>query len=118
MAAVSAAAGSVALQLYAGRRSPEHLVVICIAAWVLAPFVALVRLNSLSKQWHAFPRRALHGVMLLVSVASLAVYGTAVVRPLASKPPAFVFVAVPPVSLIFAAVALATSWLIGRKRPE
>jgi len=113
--ALSAAAGSVALQLYAGRRSPQHLVLLLIATWVLSPFVALVLLNSLSKHWQAFPRRAHHCVMLLVSVVSLAIYGTAVVRPLASKPPAFVFVAVPPGSLILAAVTLATSWLIARK---
>jgi Na+-translocating ferredoxin:NAD+ oxidoreductase RnfE subunit len=53
--------------------------------------------------------------MVLVSVVSLAIYAIAVVRPLASKPPAFVFVAVPPGSFILVAIILATAWLIARK---
>ena len=113
---VAAAVASVALQLYVGRRSPQHLVLLLIAGWILSPFVALVLLNLLAKRWPTFPQRALQCVMLLVSLASFAIYSIAVVRPLASKPPAFLFVAVPPGSLLVAAITLATAWLISRRR--
>jgi hypothetical protein len=56
--------------------------------------------------------------MLLVGVASLAIYSLAVLRPLVSKPPAFVFVAVPPVSLLVSAIILGTAWLRSRRPPH
>ena len=112
VASVVAAAGSVALLLYAGRRSPQHFVVFLMAAWVLSPFVALALLSLVVKRWPAFPQRVLHGVMLLVSVASLTAYDVAVLRPLTSKPPAFVFVLWPPVSMALAVIILSTArWL-------
>jgi len=98
-----------------GRRSPQRLVLLLIAGWVLSPFAVLVFLNLLAKRWSALTQKALHCVMLFVSVASLANYSIAVVRPLASKPPAFLFVAVPPVSLLLAAITLATAWLMSRR---
>jgi hypothetical protein len=109
------AVGSVAVQLYAGRRSPQHLVLLLIAGWVLSPFAILVFLHFLSKRWPALTQRALHCVMLFVSVASLGIYSIAIVRPLASKPPAFLFVAVPPCSLLLAAITLAIASLISRR---
>jgi len=110
-----AALGSVGSVLYAGRNSPQHVVLFLMAAWVISPYVALVALNLVSKRWAAFPQRALHGAMLLISVASLIAYGLALVRPLASKPPAFVFVIVPPASLVLAAIILAIAWWLSRQ---
>jgi ACR3 family arsenite efflux pump ArsB len=114
VATVVAAAGSVGLLLHAGRRSPQHFVVFLMAAWVLSPFVALALLSLVIKRWPAFGQRAIHGVMLLVSVASLTAYSVAVLRPLTSKPPAFVFVLVPPVSLVLAVAILSTAWWLSR----
>src|SRR5262245_24208254 len=111
---VVAAVGSVAFQLYAGRHSPQHLVPFLIAGWVLSPFVALALLSLLGKRWAAVPQGALHATMLLVSVGSLGIYSMAVLRPLVSKPPAFVFVAVPPASLVLAAIVLIAAWLVSR----
>lgn len=113
---MAAAVGSVALQLYAGRHSPERLVLLLIAGWVLAPFLVLLFMNLLAKRSTPVTRKALHYVMLVVSAASLTVYAIAVVRPLASKPPAFLFVAVPPASLGLAAITWATTWLAFRQR--
>jgi hypothetical protein len=85
------------------------------AAWVLLPFVAFAHLNRVSKRWPATRRSALHGAMLLVSMASLTAYSVAVLRPLTSKPPAFLFVLVPPVSLALAAIILAIARLLSRQ---
>ena len=114
---VLSAVGSVALQLYAGRRSPHHLVIALIAGWVSAPFVAFLLLNRLAGRWPRFPRRALHSAMLVLSPASLVIYILAVVRPPASRP-AFPFVAVPPASLLLTAIILALAWLSSRKRSD
>src|SRR5262245_9454306 len=103
--------GSVFLQLYAGRHSPQHLVLFLIAGWILCPFVALALLSLLTKRWASFPQKTVQTVMLLVNIGSLAIYSVAVVQPLASKPPAFVFVTVPPASLVLAAIILITAWL-------
>ena len=116
-AAVAGAVGSVALQLYAGRHSPQHLVLLLIAGWILSPFVALAVLHLVSKRWPVTIQRVLHFVMLFVSAISLAIYSLAIARPIASKPAAFVFVAVPPASLLLAAITLATALLISR-RPQ
>jgi hypothetical protein len=111
-----AALGSVALQLYAGRPSPQILVLILIAGWVLSPFAVLGFLHLRANRWPTVPRTTLYCVMLLVAFSSLAVYGLAVVRPLVAKPPAFLFVALPPVSLLLVAVGLAAAWIAGRSR--
>jgi hypothetical protein len=110
-----AALGSVALQLYAGRHSPQHLVLVLIAGWVLSPFVILALLHRQARRWPAATRTTLFCLMLAVSLGSLAIYGAAVARPLASRPPAFLFVAVPPASLLLAVAMLAAVWLIERK---
>src|SRR5262245_11576901 len=112
----AAAVGSVGALLYAGRRSPQHVVLFLMAAWVVSPYVALAFLSLASKRWPAFRRTTLHSVMLLVSVASLTIYCVALVRPFASKPPAFVFVLVPPTSLVLAAIVLATVWSLSRRQ--
>lgn len=120
LAAVAAAAAgalaSIALQLYAGRRSPEPIVVLLIAGWVLSPFVVLLILNALARRWSRFPHSTLHWLMLLLSAASVAVYATAVVRPLTSKPPAFLFVVVPPVALLLATTGVAIAWLLAPRQ--
>lgn len=110
-----AALGSVALQLYAGRHSPQHLVLVLIAGWVLSPFVILAFLYLQARRWPTATRTTLFCLMLAVSLGSLAIYGVAVARPLASRPPAFLFVAVPPASLLLALAVLAAVWLIERK---
>jgi len=110
------AAAAVALQLYAGRHSPQHLLLFLIAAWVLSPYGVFIVLDRLARRWPTFPRTALYGLMLFVSAASLAVYVHAAVRPPAVKPAA-PFVAVPPAAWLLTAVTLLVAWLISR-RPE
>ena len=117
---VIAGAASVALQLYAGRQSPQRLVVLLIAAWVLSPFVLLLLLNLRAGRWPAGPQRALRYISLFVSATSLLLYAVGTTRPLVSRPAAFLFVAVPPASLLAAAVVLGTTLLVSRRvgRPD
>jgi hypothetical protein len=51
---------------------------------------------------------------LLLAVASLVVYGAELLRP--HTPPAFMFVIVPPVSLILMAVAFAAGGVVAHRR--
>ena len=111
-----AATVSLGLQLYAGRNSPQHVVVLLVAAWVLSPFVVLASLTYLGRTWATSVQSALAYSILVTCIASVAAYAIAVLRPLASKPPAFLFVAVPPASLLLVTVALLVVRLL-RRRP-
>jgi hypothetical protein len=100
IAVVAGAGGSLVFMLRAGQRTPRLLLVLFIF-WVLSPFVALVWGNIVSKRWSVLTRVTLYCVTLIVSLGSLAIYGEWInVRP-AGSANAFLFVAVPPVSLVF-----------------
>ena len=99
------AAGSVGLTLRASERAPRFLLVLFII-WVLSPFAALAWANLVSRRWLAHTRVALYGVTLVIVLRSLAIYG-GVVSPPAGSPHAFIFVAVPPVSLLLMALLMA-----------
>jgi hypothetical protein len=108
------AAGSVGLVLHACQRidSPRLLMGL-FAIWVLSPFVILVVGYVLSKRWSVFTRATLYGVMLVVTVASLAIYGVVALGP--SRPKAAAFVLVPPVSWLLMAIAVPTAAFISRR---
>jgi predicted dienelactone hydrolase len=72
------AIGSVGLTLRAGHGSDSRIKRSLFAIWVLSPFVALVLANMISKRWSVPARATLHFVTLLVTVGSLAIYGTGV----------------------------------------
>ena len=111
--------GSLVFMFRAGQHTPR-LLLILFTIWVLAPFVALFWANTVSKRWSAVTRATLHCVMLIVSLGSLAIYGEWIdVRP-AGSANAFLFVIVPPVSLIFIAIVVPiTAFISGRlSRPD
>ena len=91
IAVVAGAGGSVALTLYAGRQNDSGILMALFAIWVLSPFAALALANVVSKRWSVLTRAALYGVMLVLTVGSLAIYGAHALRP----SDAFVFVVVP-----------------------
>jgi hypothetical protein len=100
--------------LYSGRHAPLLLIVL-FTIWVLSPFAALVLADAVSKRWSAVTRQALYGAMLLVAVASVIVYGADAMRP--PRPQAaFVYVIVPPVSWLLAAVIVASGAAVSRGR--
>lgn len=112
IAVVAGAAGSISLMLRAGH--PPLFLRVLFAIWVLSPFVLLVWAAMVSKRWTALTQTALYGVMLVVALGSVAVYGADALWPRKSQP-AFFYVLVPPVSwLIFGVVPIAA--LISRRR--
>lgn len=108
IAALAGAVGSIALTLYAGRHNSSHLLAWLFTLWVLSPFVLLLGANLISQRWRASTRVTLYTAMLVVAVGSLAVYGEAALRPPRAQA-AFVFVIVPPASLLFSAIIVAIS---------
>ena len=99
------ATGSIGFMLRAGHRSPSRVLLILFAIWVLSPFVALVFATIVSKDWSVLTRTTLHGVMLILTVSSLAIYGDVALGPPRAKT-AFAFVVVPPVSWLLIAITI------------
>lgn len=114
IAVVAGALGSLGFLIRAGLRTPPFLLVIMLV-WVLSPFVVLGLADLKAKRWLASTRSALHVVMLLVTVGSLAVYWRDVVRPRKSQP-AFVYVAVPPAAWLLIAIVVPAAALNARRR--
>jgi hypothetical protein len=98
---------------FAGRASPQTLIIFLISLWVLAPFVILGVALLRSSRWSVGTRRALHAVTWLVVIASLAVYALDL-RPSAT-PPGFLFVAVPPATTLLAIVVVAMAAFFARR---
>lgn len=113
-AVVVGALGSVTLLLYAGRSNRHYLVTVLFIIWVLAPFVALALARRMSEAWSSATRTTLHAVTLIVTVASLAIYGYRAMFPPRSTG-AFVFVIVPPLSVLLVLLVLAIAALLSRR---
>ena len=114
IAVLAGAVGSVGLMLRAGQRSPLVLLVI-FTFWVLSPFVTLVWAHLVSKRWSVLTRATLYGVMLVVTLGSLAIYGDDALRPRKAQA-AFWYVLVPPASWLLTAIAVAIAALISGRR--
>lgn len=106
--------GSLAFMFREGQQTPRFLLVL-FTIWVLAPFVALLWANKVSKHWSVLTRGTLYCVTLIVALGSLAMYGEWInVKPPRSAN-AFLFVVVPPVSLLFIMISVAiASFISGR----
>ncbi len=113
IAVVVGALGSVTLMLYAGRSNRHSLVTVLFIIWVLAPFVALALARRMSEAWSSATRTTLQVVTLIVTVASLAIYSHRAMVPPRSTG-AFVFVVVPPLSVLLVLLALAIAALLSR----
>ncbi|HEY8835697.1 MAG TPA: hypothetical protein VIM09_08940 [Chthoniobacterales bacterium] len=113
VALVAGAAGSVSLLLHAKQHPPPFLVVLFII-WVLFPFAALGIAHRVSKRWAPGTQITLHIVTLLVALASLLIYGDDALNHRTAHP-AFVYVAVPPASVLVGAIAVGIVALTARK---
>src|SRR6266567_1910293 len=114
IAVLAGAVGSLAFLLQAGRRTPRFLLILFVL-WVLSPFVALVWANLVSKRWLVLTRATLYSVMLVVTLASLAIYG-AVALGLSKARPAPVFLLVPLASWLLTAIVVPIAALISRRQ--
>jgi hypothetical protein len=110
--------GSVGLMLRAGQRTPRFLLVIMVL-WVLAPFVALVLADLLSKHWTILAQAptpaTLYSLMLLITLGSLAVYVDDALRPRKAQA-AFVIVVVPIASWLLMSIAIPIAALRSRSQ--
>ncbi len=114
IAVLAGAVGSAGLLLRAGQRTSRLLLVIMVL-WVLAPFMALVLAEVISKRWAVVVRKTLYGVMLVLTLGSLVVYVDDALRPRKAQA-AFVFVVVPLVSWIVMAIAVPLAAILSRRR--
>ena len=103
IALVVGATGSLGFMFRAGQNTP-YLLLILFTIWVLSPFAALLWANMVSNRWSVLTRGMLYCVTLIVTLGSLAMYGEWVdVKPVGSAN-AFLFVIVPPASVLFMAI--------------
>jgi hypothetical protein len=108
------AVGSVGLMLQAGHRNPSRLLIALFTFWVLAPFVALVWANVVSKRWSLLTRATLYVAMLVISFGSLAIYCALAFGSLRAKT-GFVFLVVPTASWLLMAIVVAIDAVISAR---
>ena len=114
IAVLAGAVGSVGLMLHAGRRNPSRLLLVLFALWVLSPFLALLLASVVSKRWSVLTRTTLYGVMLVLTLGTLAIYGYVALGPPRAQT-AFVFVVVPPASWLLIAIVVPIAAQISRR---
>jgi hypothetical protein len=114
IAVLVGAVGSIGLLLRASQRTPPFLLFLFVL-WMLSPFVAVVCADMVSKNWAALTRSTLYGVMLVLTLGSLAVYGNDALNPRKAQA-AFVFVAVPLASWLLIAIVVPVAVLLSRRR--
>jgi hypothetical protein len=104
-AAIIGAVGAVGLMLSVGKRNASIAFLIAMfVVWDASPFGGLAIAIWKSARWPANIRAALYLITLIVTVASLAIYAAAVLRP-ARPTPVFLFLMVPLVSWVFLGAA-------------
>ncbi len=111
IAALAGGVGSIALVLWAGRRNDSRMLLVLFAMWVLTPFMVLLLASLVSKRWSVVGRAALHGVILVYALATLAIYGVFVLGPSSAKS-VFAFIVVPPASWLLIAIVVPLAALI------
>lgn len=114
---VAGATGSIAFMLRVGQQNKSSLLMVMFTVWVLAPFVALVWAHGRSKRWAVLTRATLYVVILIVALASLAIYGTVALGPPRPQPASF-FLVVPAASWVLMAVAVSIAAWMSRRPPR
>ena len=109
--ALLGAVGSVGFVLWAGRRNDSRMLLVLFAVWVLTPFLALLAANLVSRRWSVVSRAALHGVILVCALATLAIYGVFVLGPSNAKS-VFAFIVLPPATWLLIAVVVPLAALV------
>jgi hypothetical protein len=77
--------------------------------------MALIVANVVSRRWQVLARATLYIVMLVVTLATLAIYGYVALGPPRAKTAA-VFVVVPPASLLLIAIVVPIAALMSRRQ--
>ncbi len=90
-----------------------RVLMVLFTIWDLSPFLALILVDLASKHWPVFNRASLYGVMLIVATASVAIYGSVVLK--APAQPAFAFLVVPLVSWVLLIVVVLITHVVSRR---
>ena len=114
VAIVAGAAGSSGLMFLAGSRQRSLVLMALFTGWVLSPFAALAWAGMVSTRWPALTRATLYGGMLVLTVASLLMYGGKVPMPPGSRPAA-VFLVVPLASWVLMTLGAIVSAGLSRR---
>ena len=114
IAVVAASVGSVAMLLWAGRNSPQHLLMVLFVGWILAPLVALLLAYARSTGWPATMRAALHGLMVAAALISVTSYGAVTLWP-PNHTPTFIFVLLPLVLWGLSLLVLTFAAIVARR---
>ena len=117
IATMLGAVGSVALMFRVGHRNPSILLMVLFTGWVLAPFVGLMVAERRSKRWSAVIGTTLHGVMLVVALTSVAIYGNIAFGPPRAQP-AFWFLVVPAASWLPVGIVVMIAPMVSRRQPR
>lgn len=102
------------------RRAQEHpppLLVALFLVWILTPFVLLGVGNVVSTRWPVSVRKTLYLVTLIMAAVSLAIYLDDNINHRAAKR-AFVYVMVPPASVLASAIAVGMAARTAKKANE
>lgn len=113
--AITGAVAAIGLMSYAGRRNSSVILMVLFAMWVVSPFVALTWAPRIARRWSHLTVTTCYGLLLVLTVVTPVIYGVIAFGPPRSQT-AFTFLVVPTVSWVIAAIALAVSETISRKR--
>ena len=87
----------------AHRKNAPPVLRILIALWVVFPFLAFFLTDFFSHNWSTATRANFYRIGIVLSVLTVAIYGA----DLFGSPRTFLFVLVPPVSFVLAALGVA-----------
>jgi len=105
IAIATGAVGSLVFMFHVGRRQRSIVLIILFTAWVLSPFLAFFWADVLSKRWSAATRATLYIAALLITSASLLIYGVVALGPPRPQP-ASAFLVVPLASWLLIAIVV------------
>ena len=96
---------SVGLMLRACRFNDSGVALALIAIWILSPTIALVFADLAARRWPIFSRATVHGLMLVIALGSVLIYGTGVLA-LVNPRAGFPYALIPAVSWLLIALVL------------
>ena len=117
IAVLAGAGASLAFMLRAGHRQSSRILVVLFGIWVVFPFMTAVWAHVLSKRWTVVVQTRLYVVMLVVTLASLPIYGGVAFGHLRAKV-GFVFLVVPLASWLVIAIAVSIAIVVSRRQPH
>ena len=110
---LTAAALSLSLMFWAGRKNPSLVLMALFTGWVLSPYVALVWAEARSQRWPAAARLRLYAVMCAVSAGCVAFYVRDALLP--PRKAAFIYLMAPLAAWVVIGVSLMLAVRMSRR---